>query len=123
MQDHGAYDLKAITYVLDVITSVKLFHWQFERIVELLDAKDRAENHPGVAARLLRQMLSKCDRDAWYWERDHINSILGKVFASSDDQAHRDAVVIVELLWEEGEWEPFEKHKENLARVPGDDDH
>ncbi len=117
MQEHGAGDLGAITYALDVITAVRLFHLQFERVVELLDAQ--ADRYPGVAARLLRQMLLKCDRDAWYWEREHISSILGKAFSSSDRQAHRDAVTAIELLWAEGEWEPFERYKDQVRRAAG----
>ena len=108
------HDLADIADVLDVMTAVPLTHWQFERVVEFLDAQ--ADAYPGIAARLLRQMLSKCDRDAWYWERDKINLVLEKVFASDNAEAHQDAVKIIELLWEQGEWEPFERHREKIEQ-------
>ncbi len=64
-------------------------------------------------------MLMACreNRDAWHWERDVINQILDKVFASQSSEAHREGVKIIELLWEEGEWEPFEKHREQLTAL------
>ena len=116
--ERSAADLGPMAEVLDVTTSVSLLHWQFERVIEFLDTQ--AEAHPATAARLLRRMLSKCDRDAWYWERDKINSVLDKVFASDDEDARREAVGIVEGLWDEGVWEPFEKHRDTVAAIVGE---
>jgi len=111
--ERSASDLEGMVDVLDVVTSVSLGHWQFERVAEFLDAQ--AEAHPEIATRLLLRTLAKCDRDAWYWEREKINAVLDKAFASASSDARRNAVEIVERLWEEGEWEPFEKHREQIA--------
>ena len=113
--ERSAGDLGSMVGALEVATSVPLFHLQFERVVEFLDAQ--AETYPQMAARLLRRMLSKSDRDAWYWEREKVNSVLDKVFASQDAKAHREAVKIVERMWEEGEWKPFVDHRDVIERL------
>jgi hypothetical protein len=79
----GVSDLASMADVLDVITAVPPMHLEFKCVVEFLSM--HADTQPGIAARLLQRILSNCERDVWYWKRDHMNSVLGKVFAAASD--------------------------------------
>ncbi len=84
----------------------------------LLDYLEKyAKDAPEVAGRVLEGLVTKAERDAWLWEREKIERLVGVLFESGDKEAGKAAVGVVEHLWKEGFWQAFEGYRDHVEAV------
>lgn len=103
--------------VLRTLAQVRQTGYSLRPVVDYLEKY--AKDGPGIAGPVLEGLVTNADRDAWLWEREKIEELVGVLFDSEDDEAKKAAVGVVERLWREGFWQAYEQHREQVAAVVG----
>ncbi len=112
---NGCGRLKEMTGALCTVASVALTQWNVSDILEYLEKE--AREYPVPAAKILQLLLRKSPRETWLWYEEKMRNILKAILEARKDEAERRALRIIEHLWREGFWQPYEACKDDVARL------
>lgn len=100
---------------LRVVACAPMFQHGVQPLLEYLSRDASAD--PAVATAIAVSVLRKSPRESWLWQDQEIGRILGVAFASGGQKAQRQAVRMIEVLWDAGLWRFYDSHRDEVARL------